>query len=227
MMPVLPALIACGMINAVLSILTTVGVVSAESGIYTLLYGMGNACMYFLPVLVGSSAAQFFGTDRYIGAVLGAILIYPTFVAAAGAGDALDLLGIKFTMVNYSSTVFPAIVAAWFASVLNKGLRAVPDGCYCRPCLAPCDRPRYSAGELFACGCSAGGLSVQPHPLRRYSRADIRSCYDSPWTPLGPDRAFHQQYYDRRLRSYPWTSLLQHGCRRCLFGVRSPLEGSE
>ena len=87
MMPVLPALIACGMINAVLSILTTAGVVSAESGIYTLLYGMGNASMYFLPVLVGSSAAKFFGIDQYIGAVLGAILLYPTFVAAAGAGD--------------------------------------------------------------------------------------------------------------------------------------------
>lgn len=129
MMPVLPALIACGMINAVLSILTTAGVVSAESGIYTMLYGMGNACMYFLPVLVGSSAAKFFGIDQYIGAVLGAILIYPTFVAAAGAGDALDLFGVKFTMVSYASTVFPAIVAAWFASVLYKWLRAVlPDG---------------------------------------------------------------------------------------------------
>lgn len=128
MMPVLPALIACGMINAVLSILTTAGVVSAESGIYTMLYGMGNACMYFLPVLVGSSAAKFFGIDQYIGAVLGAILIYPTFVAAAGAGDALDLFGVKFTMVSYASTVFPAIVAAWFASVLYKWLRVVlPD----------------------------------------------------------------------------------------------------
>lgn len=128
MMPVLPALIACGMINAVLSILTTAGVVSAESGIYTMLHGMGNACMYFLPVLVGSSAAKFFGIDQYIGAVLGAILIYPTFVAAAGAGDALDLFGVKFTMVSYASTVFPAIVAAWFASVLYKWLRAVlPD----------------------------------------------------------------------------------------------------
>lgn len=128
MMPVLPALIACGMINAVLSILTTAGVVSAESGIYTLLYGMGNASMYFLPVLVGSSAAKFFGIDQYIGAVLGAILLYPTFVAAAGAGDALDLFGMKFTMVSYASTVFPAIVAAWFASVLYKWLRAVlPD----------------------------------------------------------------------------------------------------
>ena len=128
MMPVLPALIACGMINAVLSILTTAGVVSAESGIYTMLNGMGNACMYFLPVLVGSSAAKFFGIDQYIGAVLGAILIYPTFVAAAGAGDALDLFGVKFTMVSYASTVFPAIVAAWFASVLYKWLRAVlPD----------------------------------------------------------------------------------------------------
>lgn len=128
MMPVLPALIACGMINAVLSILTTAGVVFAESGIYTLLYGMGNASMYFLPVLVGSSAAKFFGIDQYIGAVLGAILLYPTFVATAGAGDALDLFGMKFTMVSYASTVFPAIVAAWFASVLYKWLRAVlPD----------------------------------------------------------------------------------------------------
>lgn len=128
MMPVLPALIACGMINAVLSILTTCGAVSNDSGIYTLLYGMGNACMYFLPVLVASSAAKFFGIDQYIGAILGAILIYPTFVAAAGSGNALDLFGIKFTMVSYTSTVFPAIVSAWLASILYKGFRSIlPD----------------------------------------------------------------------------------------------------
>ena len=129
MMPVLPAFIACGMINAVLSILTTAGACSRRERNIHSAVRHGKCLHVFSARLSGLSAAQFFGTDRYIGAVLGAILIYPTFVAAAGAGDALDLLGMKFTMVSYSSTVFPGvIVAAWFASVLNKWLRAVlPD----------------------------------------------------------------------------------------------------
>ena len=128
MMPVLPALIACGMINALLSILTTSGAISSDSGVHILLYGMGNACMYFLPILVGSSAAKFFGIDQYIGAIIGAILIYPTFTAAATSGTPLDLFGTQFTIASYTSTVFPAIFASWLASVVYKFLRRIlPD----------------------------------------------------------------------------------------------------
>ena len=45
------------------------------------------------------------------------------------------------------------------------------------------------------------------HSLRRYSWTDIWPRHDSSWTPLGPHCDLHQQYYDRRFRPYPWTSL--------------------
>lgn len=120
MMPVLPALTACGMISAVLSILTVTGAVSNTDGIYTVINGMGKACMYFLPVLIGASAAKHFGMDMFVGAVLGAILIYPSFIDAATTRTPLDILGLQLPITNYSSTVFPAIVGTWFASVLYK-----------------------------------------------------------------------------------------------------------
>lgn len=120
MMPVLPPLIACGFVSAINTTLTYLGVISVDSSIYTLLYGIGQTCLYFFPVLIGASAAKFFGIDLFVGAVIGASMIYPTFVEAASTGQVFDIFGLHLTMGSYASTVFPAILAVAFASVIYK-----------------------------------------------------------------------------------------------------------
>lgn len=126
MLPTMGALVGCGLVSALCTILTMTGLVAQDSGTYLLLHGMGQTCLYFFPILVGGSAAKYFGIDGFVGNVIGAALIYPDFVAAAQAGETTTLFGlVPLTWTNYSSTVLPAIVAVWFASVVYKALEKV------------------------------------------------------------------------------------------------------
>lgn len=128
MLPVMPGLIACGMVACLVNVLTMFGL-SADGGTYKVLYGIGQTCMYFFPVLVGGSTAKFFGINEYVGNAIGACLIYPDIVAAASAGESTTFLGfLPLTYNNYTSTVFPAIAAVAFASVVYKFLKKhIPD----------------------------------------------------------------------------------------------------
>ena len=52
--PILPALIASGMIKALLTILTRLALVNTESGIYTIVTFVADSVFYFLPVLLAA-----------------------------------------------------------------------------------------------------------------------------------------------------------------------------
>lgn len=128
-MPVIPVLAGCGLIMCLLTILTMTKLVNPESGTFMILQGMGQACLYFFPILIGGSAAKYFGMDQYVGNIIGAALIYPSLVTAATEGMAVKFLGvIPVSFQNYTNTVFPAIVAVWFGSLLYKFFKKhIPD----------------------------------------------------------------------------------------------------
>ena len=54
---------------------------------------------------------------------IAAAMLYPNFAALSSAEN-VNFLGIPVTMISYSSTVLPIIVAAWLQSVLEKFLNA-------------------------------------------------------------------------------------------------------
>lgn len=120
MMPILLPLTACGLMSALASVLSTTGVLAPEDGLYVLISTIGNACLYFLPIIVAGSAAKFFGMDMWLGCVLGATMIHPNFTALASSGSPLELFGMQLSIIDYTSSVFPAIVASAFASVLYR-----------------------------------------------------------------------------------------------------------
>lgn len=119
--PVIPVLIAGGLTGAVLTLLTTFFGISAEDGTYTVFYAVNQAAFYSLPVFIGFSAASKLKSNGYLGAFLGAILLYSTINNAEG----LDFLGIKVQQIAYNSTVFPVILGVLFLSVLYKYLQKI------------------------------------------------------------------------------------------------------
>ncbi|MNW31334.1 PTS system beta-glucoside-specific EIIBCA component [compost metagenome] len=136
-MPVMGALAASGMIKGLLAILTVLGVLVETDGTYVVLHAIGDALFYFFPVILSSSAAKYFKLNPYVGMIIGAAMIYPSLLAAADAGSPLSFMGIPLNMMNYTSSVFPAIVAVWVASRLNVYVeKIVPQGF--RYFLAPC-----------------------------------------------------------------------------------------
>ena len=114
-----PVMVAGGLTGAVLSLLTNVFGVSAESGTYTIFYAINQATFYFLPIFIGFAAAARLKSNGFLGAFLGAILLYSSINGAEG----LDFFGIPVQAISYNSTVFPVILGVLFMSVVYKFLQ--------------------------------------------------------------------------------------------------------
>lgn len=118
--PAIAPMAAGGIIKGILTILTTVGVLASTDGTYSILYAAADALMYFFPIIVGFSAGKVFGMNQYTAAVIGAAMLYPDLAAFVGAETPLTFLGIPVTMLDYSQTVLPIILAVFVASKIEK-----------------------------------------------------------------------------------------------------------
>lgn len=120
-----------------MTILTTWGGVSTTSQTYMLINAMGDATFYFLPVLVGFTAAQKLGSDPVIVAIIGAFLIYPSLVQVVAGGKSFgtvlgmtinsNFFGIPIHIPQYTYSIFPMIFAAWMASKVEPWIKK--NGC--------------------------------------------------------------------------------------------------
>lgn len=109
--PLIPVLTGAGMLKVFLTLLTFFGLLSSESQTYYILNFMSDATFYFLPILVGMAAARKLNVNPYMAAVIGAMLLHPNFTALKSAGDPVSFFGLPLTLVSYSSSVIPMILA--------------------------------------------------------------------------------------------------------------------
>ena len=150
--PVLPALIAGGLLMALHSVLTARGLFGAKSVIemypamtdYDALINLvSSAAFAFLPVLVGFSAAKRFGGNTYLGAAMGAAMVSPSLLSAYSMTDAAaaakfwaytdqssvwNLFGLEVTKVGYQAMVIPTLVVTWIMCLIEKSLHKVLKG---------------------------------------------------------------------------------------------------
>jgi len=120
--PLLPAMLGTGMVKVVLVLLTTMGVMSADSPTYLILFGMADSFFNFLPIMLGWSIAKKTGHSVPMYMVIGAALVYPNLVTMLnpmGAG----LEGITYGQFlgqpcTYMFGVVPVIKAGYTSSVL-------------------------------------------------------------------------------------------------------------
>jgi beta-glucoside PTS system EIICBA component len=124
--PILGVLAGSGLISAILSILITLGWLSDKSGTYAILSAAGHAVFYFFPVFLGITLAIKLGANGYVGGAIGAALLEPHYTKLVEAGaQNVEFLGIPVILANYSSTVFPILIAVSIYSVLDKFLKKV------------------------------------------------------------------------------------------------------
>lgn len=129
--PVIPVIVAGGLTGAVLTLLVNFCGVSSDSGTYQFFSCINQATFYFLPVFIGFSAAQRLKSNGYLGAFLGAVLLFYTI--GQGNDTVYDFFGLAVPAVSYNSTVFPVILGVllmsvayrWFQRVLPEVLRTV------------------------------------------------------------------------------------------------------
>ncbi|MBS4213573.1 MULTISPECIES: glucose PTS transporter subunit IIA [Neobacillus] len=124
--PILGVLAGSGLISALLSILMTLGWISPKSGTFAILSAAGHAIFYFFPVFLGITLATKLGANGYVGGAIGAALLEPHYTdLVASKAQNVDFLGIPVILANYSSTVFPILIAVSIYAVLDKFLKKV------------------------------------------------------------------------------------------------------
>ena len=121
----LPAMGAAGLLKALCAMLSVFGLLSAESTTYQILYALGDAFFYFLPIMLGASAARKFGINQYLGMFVGAVFLYPNITALYGGSTPVTFIGIPVKLINYPQTVLPIIVACLFMKYVDQALRRV------------------------------------------------------------------------------------------------------
>ncbi|MGX7202011.1 PTS beta-glucoside transporter subunit IIABC [Enterococcus plantarum] len=129
--PLLPALAGSGILRGLLILAVQTGILSENSGTYSILNVASMSVFYFLPVLLAFTSARRFGASPYLSALIGAALLNPDFIALmgdTGNGATTSFLKIPVVLMNYNSTVVPIILSIWAFSYLYKFLdKKVPE----------------------------------------------------------------------------------------------------
>lgn len=118
--PLLPVLIASGMLKAVLTLLTAFNLVNTDGSFYYFLTFVADAGMYYLPVFAAYTAAKKFGANPFLSMFLVACLLHPDFLELCASGEPIKLLGLPVKNVAYSSNTIPAILTVWMLSYIEK-----------------------------------------------------------------------------------------------------------
>lgn len=118
--PFLGLMAATGLIKGLLGLATALNWLDATDGTYILLHALGDSLFYFMPIYVGFSAGKKFNANPFVTAVIGGALVYPTIITANSVGDPLSFAGIPVVLANYTSSLFPIIMGAWLASIIQR-----------------------------------------------------------------------------------------------------------
>lgn len=128
--PFLGVLCACGIIKGLLALFVAIGVLNGEGGTYNILYSLGDAAFYFLPVILGYTSAKRFKLPEMEGLIIGLAMVYPYVVSTSGM-DVSNIFGIPVVMPasgDYTTSVIPVICAVAFAAWFEKHYKKyIPD----------------------------------------------------------------------------------------------------
>lgn len=125
LVPLIPALVTTGLLMGIRGLLVELGMtmtdeVSASFAVLT------DTAFGFLPVLIAYSATRKFGGNPLIGIVVGLMMVAPqlpnAYEVRGGTADPLTMFGID--IYGYQGSIFPAIIAGWMVSKLERWLRS-------------------------------------------------------------------------------------------------------
>ena len=140
MIPIVGMLAASGILKGLLALLVQFKVVAEASDTYQIIDAMSSSMFYFLPIIVGFTAARRLGSNPIVVAIIGGVLCYPSVVTMATTDDEgyhivaqvgrtvfnADFFGIPVALPEgnaYAYSIFPIIVAAWLATKVEPRLK--------------------------------------------------------------------------------------------------------
>lgn len=132
--PIIPAIVASGLLMGLLEGLCNVWPQMAESGTYTIIHLFSNAAFVFLPILIAVSAAKVFGGNLFLGAVIGMIMIHTDLINAWSVSSMnpsdIPIANVWFglydvQLVGYQGHVIPVVIAVAIMAFIEKKLHKI------------------------------------------------------------------------------------------------------
>lgn len=135
--PLIPALVAGGLLMAINNVLTSPGLFGELSVIEmfpafqdfaSIINLLASAPFAFLPVLVGYSATQRFGGNGYLGAAMAMAMVMPDLINGYGVANAIaegtmpywNIFGLQVAQAGYQGSVLPVLAVAYILANLEK-----------------------------------------------------------------------------------------------------------
>ena len=131
--PILPAIVASGLMMGLVEALAKAIPSFAESGWFGFLDLVANTAFALLPILVAVSSARVFGGNIFLGGVIGMMMVHPGLmnawtVSPTNQPAVWDLGIFKISQVGYQGHVIPVILAVLLMSTVEKWLhKKVPE----------------------------------------------------------------------------------------------------
>lgn len=131
--PTVPAIAASGMLKGILAVAVIIASSFYQTDIkeystYLILNAASDALFYFMPIILGYSAAKVFKANEYISMIIGATLCYPAIVTLMTGEEAVTLFGIGITKASYTSSVIPIIIAVFILAYIQRFLeKTIPE----------------------------------------------------------------------------------------------------
>ncbi|MFT8361582.1 MAG: sucrose-specific PTS transporter subunit IIBC [Sporolactobacillus sp.] len=135
--PIIPALVAGGLLMALNNVLTAQGLFTSRSiveiypglkDVATFINMMASAPFAFLPILIGFSATKRFGGNPYLGAAMGMIMVSPSLIngysvasmAAAGKLPYWHIFGLGIAQAGYQGMVIPVLAVSFILAKIER-----------------------------------------------------------------------------------------------------------
>ena len=124
LVPLIPALVTTGLLMGLRGLLVELGMTMSPD-VEALFATLTDTAFAFLPVLIAFSATRKFGGNPIIGIVVGLMMVAPqlpnAYEVLGGNAEPLSIFGIN--VYGYQGSIFPAIIAGWLISKLEKWFR--------------------------------------------------------------------------------------------------------
>ncbi|WP_414842255.1 sucrose-specific PTS transporter subunit IIBC [Enterococcus saccharolyticus] len=135
--PLIPALVAGGLLMAINNVLTSQGLFGPQSVVEmfpaftdfaSIINLLASAPFAFLPVLVGYSATQRFGGNGYLGAAMAMAMVMPNLVNGYDVANAIaegtmpywNIFGLQVAQAGYQGSVLPVIAVSYILANLEN-----------------------------------------------------------------------------------------------------------
>ena len=126
--PILPAIIGAGLIKSFLAAAVLLGL-DSTSTTYTFVNLIGDAPLYFLPILLAITTSKKLKVNTFITVAIAGALVHPSYTAMIT--DAFNLhfttlFGLPVTLATYSASVIPVLLMVFALKYIDGFTRLWP-----------------------------------------------------------------------------------------------------